>query len=73
MDVKVLQKDVERFGFTPSLANPKMGKEIKREKVRLYEDRVKRIIVTDREGTVASERRNDIGEDKRMLSRLAAR
>ena len=75
MDTKALQKDLQRLGFTPSLAKPEIEKEVGRRRAHLYDERVKGVRLTRWGGREASKRRNGIGEDERqpVMAQLAAR
>ena len=75
MDEKADQDDLQSLSLTPSLAKPEMGKEVGRRRACSYDEKVKWVRVTCREGKEALERRSAIGKDERqsVMARLAAR
>ena len=75
VDAKTLQDNLQSLGFTPSLAKPEIKKEVGRQRVHSYEERMKWVKVTRRGGSEALDRRHGIGEDEKqpVMVRLAAR
>ena len=75
MEAKAIQKDLESYDFSPSLAKSEIRKEVGRRRARSKDERMKCVSVTRKGGREASEKISGLGEVKRQLeiARQAAR